>query len=306
MKAETSVRLRSATWDDVAAVDDLFNSESRRLHGTADSTPADVRHFWELDRLQLERDVVLAEDESGTVVGYGDIWVDGDTVDRVWFDVRGEPADRLLAELERRVAARADEEPAFVRVDTTAVDERVRSALHDVGYRVVRLHFRMIAELHEPPPAAAWPAGLTVRTFDRARDERAVYEVQEETFADVWEHTPSPYDEWCQWMLGAGHDPSLWFVAGEGDEIAGIALCRLHPRGAPEMGWVSVLGVRRPWRRRGIGLALLQEVFGEFHRRGWRRVGLGVDGESETGAVALYRRAGMGVDRRFETWERKP
>ena len=62
-----------------------------------------------------------------------------------------------------------------------------------------------------------------------------------------------------------------------------------------EMGWVRSLFVRRPWRRRGLGMALLQNAFREFHERGERRVGLGVDAENLTGATRLYERAGMRV-----------
>jgi ribosomal protein S18 acetylase RimI-like enzyme len=53
--------------------------------------------------------------------------------------------------------------------------------------------------------------------------------------------------------------------------------------------------VRKPWRRRGLGLALLQHAFTEFWRRGERTVALGVDAENPTGATRLYERAGMHV-----------
>ena len=65
------------------------------------------------------------------------------------------------------------------------------------------------------------------------------------------------------------------------------------------MGYVNVLGVRRPWRKKGLGLALLQHSFGEFYQRGCKRAGLGVDADSLTGATRLYERGGMHVDRQF-------
>jgi ribosomal protein S18 acetylase RimI-like enzyme len=61
------------------------------------------------------------------------------------------------------------------------------------------------------------------------------------------------------------------------------------------MGWIGALGVRDRWRKRGIGLALLQHAFAEFHRRGLTKVGLGVDASNPTGATRLYERAGMRV-----------
>lgn len=77
-----------------------------------------------------------------------------------------------------------------------------------------------------------------------------------------------------------------------------------HRSGDPTWGWVGTLGVRRPWRRRGLGLALLQHAFGEFRRRGMSRAGLDVDAENTTGAVALYEHAGMHVERRRDTFEK--
>jgi ribosomal protein S18 acetylase RimI-like enzyme len=100
------------------------------------------------------------------------------------------------------------------------------------------------------------------------------------------------------------YDPSLWFLAVNGDNIAGIALCLSEARGRPELGWVSVLGVRPAWRGQGLGLALLKHAFAEFHRRGKRTVGLAVDSESLTGATRLYERAGMHVARDGRSYER--
>jgi mycothiol synthase len=71
------------------------------------------------------------------------------------------------------------------------------------------------------------------------------------------------------------------------------------------VGWISILGVRRPGRRRGLGEALLRHAFRELHTRGLRRVGLSVDAESPTGAMRLYERVGMRVAVRSDTWDRQ-
>jgi ribosomal protein S18 acetylase RimI-like enzyme len=79
-----------------------------------------------------------------------------------------------------------------------------------------------------------------------------------------------------------------------------------HTSGDPAFGWVEVLGVGRPWRGRGLGLALLRHAFVEFAARGATRVGLGVDAENTTGAVRLYERAGMQPVRRQDVYEKTP
>jgi ribosomal protein S18 acetylase RimI-like enzyme len=113
------------------------------------------------------------------------------------------------------------------------------------------------------------------------------------------------YEEWAHWSVEReGFDPTLWYLARAGGEIAGFVLCRVSDTDS-DCGWVSVLGVRRPWRRRGLGEALLRHSFHEFRARGLSRAALGVDASSPTGATRLYERAGMGVYRETVFYERR-
>jgi ribosomal protein S18 acetylase RimI-like enzyme len=84
-------------------------------------------------------------------------------------------------------------------------------------------------------------------------------------------------------------------------QIAGYSLCRYRMG----HGWVGLLGVRRAWRKRGLGEALLLHSFGEFYKRGMTTVGLGVDAESPTGATRLYKKAGMQVAAEFVIYEKE-
>jgi len=91
----------------------------------------------------------------------------------------------------------------------------------------------------------------------------------------------------------------------DGDEIAGVAYCSPRFGGDPEIGIVETLGVRRPWRSQGIALALLHHAFGEFYRRGHKRVGLHVDTHNLSGATRLYKKAGMHVVQEFTFYEKE-
>jgi mycothiol synthase len=161
----------------------------------------------------------------------------------------------------------------------------------------------MEIDLDSEPAEPVWPEGISVRAFRRGEDDRRVYEVQEETFADQFEAEPMSYEEWRHWSFREPFDPGLWFLAEEGGELAGILLARSERAGDETLGWVSVLGVRRPWRRRGLGRALLLHSFHALRARGKPRAGLGVDGSNPTGAVELYEAAGMRVVRRSDHWE---
>jgi ribosomal protein S18 acetylase RimI-like enzyme len=155
----------------------------------------------------------------------------------------------------------------------------------------------------EPPRSPHWPHGIAVRTV-REGEEHAVFEAEQDAFRDHWEFTPRSFEEWrVRRTHEAVFDPSIWFLALDGDEIAGLALCGPDYGGDPAQAWVNELGVRRPWRRRRIALALLQHAFRELHARGKRRVVLGVDAENTTGAVGLYERAGMEQIRRYDSYE---
>ena len=71
------------------------------------------------------------------------------------------------------------------------------------------------------------------------------------------------------------------------------------------IGWIRTLGVRRAWRKRGLGEALLLHSFGEFYKRGTKTIGLGVDAENPTGATRLYQKAGMHVASEYVTYEKE-
>jgi ribosomal protein S18 acetylase RimI-like enzyme len=90
-------------------------------------------------------------------------------------------------------------------------------------------------------------------------------------------------------------------IAWDGDQIAGFSLNR-YRMGS---GWIGTLGVRRPWRKRGLGEALLLHSFGEFYRRGTKTVGLGVDAQNPTGATRLYQKAGMYPASEFVIYEKE-
>jgi ribosomal protein S18 acetylase RimI-like enzyme len=90
-------------------------------------------------------------------------------------------------------------------------------------------------------------------------------------------------------------------VAWNGDEVTGFSQNRLRKG----IGWIGTIAVRRAWRGKGLGLALMHHTFGEFFKRGTATIGLGVDSASLTGATRLYQRAGMVVAGEFAMYEKE-
>ncbi|HOU29225.1 MAG TPA: GNAT family N-acetyltransferase, partial [Thermoleophilia bacterium] len=96
-------------------------------------------------------------------------------------------------------------------------------------------------------------------------------------------------------------DPDLWWIAWDGDQAVGALIAYDHD----ELGWVKSLGVRRRWRCRGLGTALLALALVTFRERGQRRVDLGVDAEGATRPLRLYERAGLRAVASYELYSRR-
>jgi len=286
--------IRPAREEDVEAAAEMLNEHSRGLYGTDDLTAADLLQYWTSPDVELGKDILLAEGQNGDFVGYADLGVHGNMV---WLDVRGtdpEALPALLEAIEHRAATKEPDKKLWGY--SSAEDASLNDLFEGTGYRRARHSFRMQIDLDGDQPAVEWPDGISVRTV-REGEERRVYDAQMASFADTWMFAPDPYESWLHWMVETpSFDRSLWFIAEDGGEIAGVSLSRT-PENEPGLGWVNILGVLPEFRHQGLGQALLRHTFAEFANRGFAAVGLGVDAENPTGAVRLYERAGMHVER---------
>jgi mycothiol synthase len=209
-----------------------------------------------------------------------------------WIEARARE-DMKLAEPDLRV---------FIRSTMDGKDEIAKQAHEAEGYRSVRFNWRMEINLTEAPPVPVFPAGIELRPFDKETHAHLVLEAENDAFSEHWGSHVSTFEEWSHRKLEkAEFDPSLWMIAWDGDQIAGFSQNRFRMG----IGWVGTLGVRKPWRKSGLGLALLQHSFDEFYRRGMKTVGLGVDASNKTGATRLYQRAGMNIASEFITFEKE-
>ena len=179
-----------------------------------------------------------------------------------------------------------------IQFGCAAGNQEAIDLLTDHGYAHERSFQRMVIDFGGPPLEPAWPDGIQVRVYQKGPDDRATWLAVEEAFDDHWGNVRSSFEDWSRIFERGSFDPSLWFLAMAGDEIAGALLCSMRD----DMAWVGSLSVRRPWRRNGLAVSLLHHSFGEFYRRGQRKAGLSVDSDSLTGAPRVYERAGMHAD----------
>ncbi len=289
--------------DEAESLTGLLNAHSSGLHGEADLSVDTVRHWFEMANIW-----VRVAERDGALVGYLDVTSEEQDT-RFEIDARALDDDAAAAVVGAAEAyARERGKPgAILRGQSDWSDERMRGVYERAGFEVVRHFFEMRTDLRDMA-APEWPEGVVVRTF-RDEDEDAVWECFDEAFTDHWDHRPATAERRADWRHNMREGPwfehDLWFLAEDGEELAGVSLCAWHHSGDRTFGWVQILAVRRPWRRRGLALALLRRSFAEFARRGVTRVGLGVDAANPTGAVGLYERAGMHVQRRSAAWEKR-
>jgi mycothiol synthase len=274
---------------DAAAVTEVVAALESALYGKATFSQADLEEEWA--ELELEQDVRVVRDGE-RIVGYGALQALGElwrAEGYVHPDASGRGIGTLIATgLEQDAARRGARR---LQNSVLELDAAARSLLESLGYGAVRVFREMRIALEAPPPAPEWPDGLRVVSFDAEHDAHAFHAAGQEAFADHWDYTPREFESWSKSHLASERfDPTLWCVVRAGDEIAAGTICTGDTYGG---GWVHVLFTRRPWRRQGVGAALLADAFGRFWERGERSVGLGVDAANDTGAFRLYERAGM-------------
>jgi mycothiol synthase len=286
------MNVRPATRNDFPAIAALFAASEEAVTGRPSIVIPDDVEGW-LHTTALETNTWLLEDD-GTLLagGFAQLFEDrGNAAGSVHPSAWGRGLGAQLLDL---IEARMLEEGAErLHCWTVAGDTAADELFAHGGYREVRRFWDMEIELAEDPPEPGAPVE------PMGEDARGFHAALEEAFEDHWEHRPESFDDWWgRQRQRSNYDPSLWFVIRDGDEVAAAARNEARSAG----GYVGALGVRRPWRGRGYGRALLLHTFREFRRRGMNHVALGVDASNPTGATRLYESVGMHVALENVVW----
>ncbi|NJD30136.1 MAG: GNAT family N-acetyltransferase [Chloroflexi bacterium] len=214
-------------------------------------------------------------------------------------------------ERSRRVAAGATLAPADAVHELSGFcdDRNAGSAAfaEALGFRLIRYTFEMRRDLGEPIPDLASPTGLEFRPV-RAEDHRRIWDANVEAFRDHWEAAERTEADYDAWFADPETDTTLWRVAWDGDEVAGLSMNTIYAEENERLGiragWLEQVSVRRPWRRRGLGAAIIAASLRTFREQGMNEAMLGVDAENPTGALALYERLGFTRHRAFRIYRK--
>ena len=284
-------------------------------------TVENLAHQYEhLSNSDRDRDLLIVE-LDGRVVGYSRVeWNDQTDGSRSFEQICVvEPAVRgrgiggaLLAWGEARnreiAADHPDDRPRWHAGWTWDADDQAVRLLRASGYTPCRQFFAMVRPHLDDIPSLALPEGFEIRPVD---DNllHDVFVADKKAFRDHW---GAMFEDEATFERFAGDprtDPSLFVVAFAGEEIAGAVLNLIddaeNARFDRRRGTLDSVFVRRPYRQRGLGRALVARSLALLRDRGMTSAYLGVDVDNPHAALHLYESCGFTPVHSTTHW-RKP
>lgn len=212
-------------------------------------------------------------------------WQEAQTAARFLQDGQGHPTARDYVE---------EDNPALAAL------------LSDAGYSIVRYFSEMVRPLDQAPETTALE-GISIVTWTPDLSEAARV-AHNEAFADHWGSEPRSVEQW-QIQMKHEHlrlDLSTLAMDNATGEVLGYQLASVDPESTNgrKEGYTELLGVRRPWRGRGIAPALLLDAMARFSAAGLEFAALDVDTENPSGAHGLYARMGYVPVRSSMAWDK--
>lgn len=294
--------VRRPTAADIPAVVALVNAAEIVDLGQVLLEESDLAADWAGASVDLGADVVLVEptirgrggpsDHEPRIVGWAQL--DGRSAQAdVHPDLRGRGIGTMLAGfLEQRALDVSGTAPFRVGQSVATQPGGGRRLLQSRGWEPAYESWVLIHPPDRPLPTAAAPNGVVIRAHRDEVEERGAHRVIETAFS-AWPHRDGRTFE--QWRAAATRHPAfrpgLLHVAV--DERGGVVGACLGLRYTGD-GWIDQIAVDPAWRNRGLGRALIASMFGALQALGASSLGLNTD--SRTGALSLYRHLGMVID----------
>lgn len=283
------IQLRSAITTDLDSILTL-----RHTLDQPDFTFEQLQISWR--SLDVEKQTRVAIRPDGEVIGYSELRQHRPAIfiPHVWVKAdqqRRGVGTALLQQMAVQARVQIPEGSCTLFSQPWQSDVAAQHLLEKAGYVLSSTFQRMELRMIELPTTPASLPGIEIRPIVLEQDEQAVYEADEEAFLDERGKKPRTLEQWRRrFQMHTDHfDSTLWWAAWDGSEIAGTSLNEVNN----DAGEVIHLGVRRSWRKRGLGTTLLQTALLEFYRRGIHIVRLNVDAQSLTHAHLLYERVGF-------------
>lgn len=272
-----------------------------------------AHNYQNLQRSDPFKDLILAE-LDGEPIAYSRVgWYPEEEGDYIYYALGWiKPEWRkkgigtaILMHNERRLRLIANEHPENVKRwfqnDYEMQQEGVAALLKANGYEEMRWGYRMGRPVADPLPEAPMPESLEVRPVN-GKEIRQIWEAMYDAFSESWGFVAGTEEDYRRFLSSPTHNPELWKVAWDGDEVAGMVLNFVneaeYEQYGVRRGWTDPVCVRKPWRRQGLARSLLVQSILMFREMGYDETNLGVDSQNRNQALNLYESVGYMVVRK--------
>lgn len=304
----SGLRWRPASIDDVDEVTALYkrmaNADHPAWSETRDEVAAEFGHPW----VDLTQDSLLAHSEDGELVAFGQVirppaqetlvrsilfgGVDpahrGRTIGRQLLGWQYSRALQQLASSDKPL-------PGWVMAHADERNQGAQRLYRRFELTPARYFVKLERDVADPIEQVGVPDGVSIVPYAPDLSE-AVRRAKNAAFQDHWGSQPATEEQWRRDLDLPVFRPDLSFVAVVQGEVVGLVISEVYEDDWEAQGfrsgYISLVGVVRDWRRRGIAPALLGRVL-EAYREVWlEKAILDVDTDNPTGALRLY--TGMG------------
>ena len=176
---------------------------------------------------------------------------------------------------------------------------RARVALYrSKGFEHVRTYSTMRLRPEDIPSTAKPSEEIELKVADPLKNEeelKIINALYNEAYADHFDFRPETLDETRAWLEGEGYEDRT-VIAWLGERPVGYVVATISdkpPGDRPKRGFISSIGVLKPYRRRRIGTALMLKAVEWLISKGAELIELGVDDENPSGALAFYTSLGF-------------
>lgn len=310
------VSWRAAEESDLQQIWELYRSISLVDHPNHITTMSGLSALFELSYFDAESDSLVGFTVDGDMVAVGMVLMpSGYTtlarsilVGGIRPDYRGRGIGRrvLAWQMERARQQLASATAGVPRRVIAFTDERAPQtgrAYEHAGLGLLRYYSVLERALTERVDAVPLGGEFRLKRYSPELSS-AIHAARDDAFLDNWGSQPMSDEAWEGFVGRETFRPELSFAAlaagpDGADEVVGFLLGTANEANWKAQGfrstYVSMVGVREPWRGRRVAKALLAAHLEAARDAGFDRATLDVDSDSETGALALY--TGMGFER---------
>ena len=311
--------------EDIPAMLSLFHAANEVDQITERETLEALTTYYEnLRNCNVETDSLIME-VDGELVFTGRTWCaqefDGRLSHSTWGNVHpdwrkkgiGTQAQKWLEERALEVSLQhAPETPKFYNYYAQKNQKDKIEMAKERGFKEERFFFEMDRDLSKPISEPKLPENLEVRPV-KEEHYRKIWDASDEAFRDHWGYVESTEQDYERWLNSISKldelNPKLWKIAWDGDQVAGMVLNMIFEEENMilniKKGWADPICVRRPWRKKGLATALINESLIMFKEMGLDFGALGVDTNNLNGALGVYKNCGFETVNTFVIF-RKP